>query len=109
MSDWLWNSNETLLRFLDARVGDLHTILDLQAREDLQAALDRDDAEDEHRWERLLALNVAQSHFKIENVDTGGFRQGRAKTRRRDAHPPRAADGAVARTTRTSAHRGRST
>ena len=71
MSDWLWNSHETLLRFLDAaRIGDLHTILDLPAGEDLQTALDRDDADDEHRWEKLLALNVAQGHFKIENVDS---------------------------------------
>jgi hypothetical protein len=59
------------MRFLDAaRVGDLHAILNLPAGEDLQAALARDDTEDEHRWERLLALSVAQGHFKIESVDS---------------------------------------
>jgi hypothetical protein len=67
----LWTSNETLMRFLEAaRVGDLHTILDLSADEDLQMALDRNDADDEYRWERLLALSVAHGHFRIRNVES---------------------------------------
>ena len=58
MSDWLWNSNETLTRFLEAaRVGDIHVVLNLSPGEDLRAALDRDDADDGHRWERLLVLS----------------------------------------------------
>ncbi|GIJ50932.1 hypothetical protein Val02_78180 [Virgisporangium aliadipatigenens] len=64
---WNWN-DKALVRFIAAaRVGDLHTILDVPADGDLRTALHGEDArKHKHGWERLLALHVAQDYFGQE-------------------------------------------
>lgn len=64
---WTWNE-KAMMRFVAAaRAGDLHTILDASPDEDLQTVLQRDDSREyKHGWERLLALYLAQDHFKHE-------------------------------------------
>jgi hypothetical protein len=64
---WAWNESELARLVAAARVGNLHAILDIPPSEDLLAALRRDDAREyEYGWERLLALHLAQDHFKHE-------------------------------------------
>ncbi|MBG0832582.1 hypothetical protein HS041_33330 [Planomonospora sp. ID67723] len=61
---WSWNEEELARFAAAARVGDLHAILDVPPDDDLQAALQRDDAREyRYGWERLLALHLAKNHF----------------------------------------------
>jgi hypothetical protein len=64
---WDWNESELARLVAAARVGNLHAILDLPPGEDLRAAQQRDGAREyKYGWERLLALHLAQDHFKHE-------------------------------------------
>jgi hypothetical protein len=109
---WAWNE-KAMMRFVAAaRAGDLHTILDASPDEDLQTVLQRDDSRKyKHGWERLLALYLAQDHFKHEMDgiiygyaelryfsydaagDAGRTRQDRASARRADTCSTRATAG----------------